>query len=70
MLHKFCPICGENVLTIEQMRENKPCDNCQKKGDSVCSRNIYSRNIYSRGICSHEPIFSIEQIEKLKAHGY
>jgi hypothetical protein len=29
--HKFCPESKGRILTIEQMRENKPCDWCQKK---------------------------------------
>jgi hypothetical protein len=28
--HKFCPECKSRILTIEQMRENKPCDPCQR----------------------------------------
>ncbi|MCX5699583.1 MAG: hypothetical protein NTX01_07790 [Candidatus Omnitrophica bacterium] len=29
--HKFCPICRGRILTIEQIRENKPCEPCQKE---------------------------------------
>ncbi len=28
--HKFCPECRGRILTIEQIRENKPCEPCQK----------------------------------------
>ena len=28
---KFCPICNDRILTIEQMEKNLPCDKCQEE---------------------------------------
>jgi reverse gyrase len=28
---KFCPVCNDRILTIEQMEKNLPCDKCQEE---------------------------------------